>query len=80
LFEEMGLGWSLGHFKGVKPICHGGAGFGGTPFLLILPEKNCAAVILCNEESNTHSACQPMACYVALPPNQRLQPARLSPQ
>ena len=54
LFEEMGLGWSLGHFKGVKTICHGGAGFGGTAFFLILPEKNCAAVVLCNEESNAH--------------------------
>jgi len=54
VFEEMGLGWSLGHFKGVKTICHGGAGFGSTAFLLILPEKDTAAVILCNEESNAH--------------------------
>jgi CubicO group peptidase (beta-lactamase class C family) len=54
LYEEIGLGWTLGHFKGVKTISHGGGGFGGTAFLLILPEKNCAAVILCNEESNAH--------------------------
>ena len=54
LYEEMGLGWTLGHFKDVKTVSHGGAGFGGTAFLLILPEKNCAAVILCNEESNAH--------------------------
>jgi CubicO group peptidase (beta-lactamase class C family) len=54
LFEEMGLGWSLGHFKGVKTICHGGAGFGWTAFLLILPEMNYAAVVLCNEESSAH--------------------------
>ena len=54
MYEEMGLGWTLGHFKGVRTVCHGGAGFGGTAFLLILPEKNCAAVVLCNEESNAH--------------------------
>ena len=54
LYEEMGLGWTLGHFKDVKTVSHGGGGFGGTAFLLILPEKNCAAVILCNEESNAH--------------------------
>lgn len=54
LFEEMGLGWTLGHFKGVKTICHGGAGFGATSFLLILPENNSAAVLMCNEESDAH--------------------------
>ncbi len=50
----MGLGWTLGHFKGVKTVCHVGAGFGSTAFLLILPEKNSAAVVPCNEESNAH--------------------------
>ncbi len=54
MYEEMGLGWTLGHYKEVKTVCHGGGGFGGTAFLLIMPEKNCAAVILCNEESNAH--------------------------
>jgi CubicO group peptidase (beta-lactamase class C family) len=54
LYEEMGLGWTLGHFKDAKTVSHGGGGFGGTAFLLILPENNCAAVILCNEESNAH--------------------------
>ena len=54
MYEEMGLGWSLGHYKDVKTVCHGGGGFGWNAFLLILPEKNCAAVILCNEESNAH--------------------------
>jgi CubicO group peptidase (beta-lactamase class C family) len=54
LYEEMGLGWTLGHFKDVKTVSHGGAGFGATAFLLILPEKNCAAVVLCNEESYAH--------------------------
>ena len=54
LFEEMGLGWTLGHLKGQRTVSHGGAGFGGTAFLLILPERNSAAVVLCNEESNAH--------------------------
>jgi CubicO group peptidase (beta-lactamase class C family) len=54
IYEQMGLGWTLGHFNSVKTVSHGGGGFGGTAFLLILPEKNCAAVVLCNEESNAH--------------------------
>jgi CubicO group peptidase (beta-lactamase class C family) len=54
IYEEMGLGWTLGHFKEVKTVSHGGGGFGGTAFFLILPEKNRAAVVLCNEESNAH--------------------------
>lgn len=54
MYEEMGLGWTLGHYKGMKTISHGGAGFGGTAFLLILPEQNCAAAIMCNEESGAH--------------------------
>lgn len=45
MYEETGLGWTLGHYKGVKTISHGGAGFGGTAFLLILPKKKCTAVI-----------------------------------
>lgn len=51
MYEEMGLGWVLGHYKGMKTVGHGGAGFGGTAFLFILPEKNFAAVLMCNEES-----------------------------
>jgi CubicO group peptidase (beta-lactamase class C family) len=54
IYEEMGLGWTLGHFKGVKTVSHGGGGFGGTAFLLILPDKHRAGVVLCNEESNAH--------------------------
>ena len=52
--EEMGLGWNLGHYKDVKTVSHGGGGFGWNAFLLILPERNYAAVILSNEESNAH--------------------------
>lgn len=51
MYEEIGLGWTLGHFNGTRTISHGGMGFGWTDFLVILPEKKRAAVILCNEES-----------------------------
>ena len=54
MFEEMGLGWTLGHYGGAKTVCHGGAGFGWTAFFLILPEEDRAAVVLCNEESDAH--------------------------
>jgi CubicO group peptidase (beta-lactamase class C family) len=54
MYEQMGLGWNLGHYKGVKTISHGGGGFGWTAFLLIMPEKDCGAVILCNQESDAH--------------------------
>jgi CubicO group peptidase (beta-lactamase class C family) len=50
--EEMGLGWALGHFEGARTVAHGGGGFGWTCHLILLPEKNRAAVILCNEESS----------------------------
>lgn len=51
LYEHTGLGWTLGHFEGVRTASHGGMGFGWTDFFTILPEKNRAAIILCNEES-----------------------------
>ena len=52
--EEMGLGWTLGHFGGVRTIGHGGGGFGWTCFLDLLPEINGAAIVLCNEEFMGH--------------------------
>ena len=55
LYEDIGLGWTLGHFDGVKTVSHGGMGFGWTDFLILLPEKKRAAVILCNEESSARS-------------------------
>ena len=55
LYEEVGLGWTLGHFEGVRTVSHGGMGFGWTDFLTLLPEKQSAAVILCNEESSARS-------------------------
>ncbi len=51
-YEHAGLGWMLGHYEGVKTVSHGGGGFGWTDFLILLPEKKRAAVILCNEESS----------------------------
>jgi CubicO group peptidase (beta-lactamase class C family) len=50
--EEMGLGWALGHFEGARTAGHGGGGFGWTCHFILLPEKNRAAIILCNEESS----------------------------
>jgi hypothetical protein len=52
LREAMGLGWALGHFEGVRTVAHGGGAFGWTCHLILLPEKNSAAIILCNEESS----------------------------
>ena len=56
LYENMGLGWILGHFEGLKTVSHGGGGFGWTCFLVLLPEREMAAIILCNEESSGHTA------------------------
>jgi CubicO group peptidase (beta-lactamase class C family) len=53
--EEMGLGWTLGHFAGARTVGHGGGGFGWTCFLALLPEHNCAAIVLSNEESTAHA-------------------------
>ncbi len=53
LYDEMGLGWNLGNYLGAKTISHGGMGFGWTDFLVILPEKKQAAVILSVDESSS---------------------------
>lgn len=55
LYEHHGLGWVLGHFDGIRTVSHGGGGFGWTGFLVMLPEKKCGAIILCNEESSARS-------------------------
>ena len=55
LYEHIGLGWTLGHFDGVKTVSHGGMGFGWTDFLTLIPEKQSGMVILCNEESSARS-------------------------
>jgi CubicO group peptidase (beta-lactamase class C family) len=54
-YENVGLGWTLGHFDGVRTVGHGGMGFGWTDFLVLLPEKRRAAIIMCNEESSARS-------------------------
>lgn len=54
-YEDIGLGWTLGHFEGLKTVSHGGMGFGWTDFLIMLPARNRAAIILCNEESSARS-------------------------
>ncbi len=51
LYEDMGLGWTLGHFDGTRTISHGGMGFGWSDFFTVLPEKGRAAIVMCNEES-----------------------------
>jgi len=55
LYEDTGLGWTLGHFDGVKTVSHGGMGFGWTDFLILLPERKRGAILLCNEESSARS-------------------------
>jgi hypothetical protein len=55
LYEDIGLGWTLGHFDGVNTVSHGGMGFGWTDFLNLLPEKKRTAIILCNEKSSARS-------------------------
>lgn len=66
LYEHIGLGWTLGHFDGVKTASHGGMGFGWTDFLTLLPEKKCGAVVLCNEESSARSRTVRAAIHVML--------------
>ena len=50
-YEEMGLGWMLGHFQEQRVISHGGMGFGWTDFFMFFPELNQAAVMMSNDES-----------------------------
>jgi CubicO group peptidase (beta-lactamase class C family) len=51
IYEDYGLGWTLGHFQAVKTVSHGGGGCGWAAFLIIIPEKNRAAAFCCNEFS-----------------------------
>ena len=45
-YEDMGLGWVLGHYNGVKTVSHGGMGMGWLDFMILLPELRRGAVIL----------------------------------
>jgi CubicO group peptidase (beta-lactamase class C family) len=51
VYEDYGLGWTLGHFQDVKTVGHGGGGCGWVAFLILIPEKNRAGVFFCNEFS-----------------------------
>jgi CubicO group peptidase (beta-lactamase class C family) len=51
IYEDYGLGWTLGHFQDVKTVGHGGGGCGWVGFLFLMPEKNRAAAFFCNEFS-----------------------------
>jgi CubicO group peptidase (beta-lactamase class C family) len=50
-YEDMGLGWVLGQYHGVKTASHGGMGMGWIDFLILLPEMKRGAVIMGNAES-----------------------------
>lgn len=50
-YEEMGLGWNVGHFQGEKTLSHGGFGAGWTDQLVLLPESGRGLAILSLDES-----------------------------
>jgi CubicO group peptidase (beta-lactamase class C family) len=54
-YEDMGLGWVLGHYNGMKTASHGGMGMGWIDFMILLPEMRRGAVILGNAESFARS-------------------------
>jgi CubicO group peptidase (beta-lactamase class C family) len=54
-YEDMGLGWVLGHYHNVKTASHGGMGMGWGDFLILLPEMKRGAVIMFNAESFVRS-------------------------
>lgn len=51
LYRDMGLGWNLGCYQGADVVSHGGQGAGLSAFLVLLPARGQAAVLLINEES-----------------------------
>jgi CubicO group peptidase (beta-lactamase class C family) len=53
LRENMGLGWNLGHFEGVRTVSHGGGGFGWTCLFILLPDMSSGAIILSNDDSSS---------------------------
>ena len=50
-YEEMGLGWNVGHYQGEKTLSHGGFGAGWTDQLVLLPESGRGLAILSLDES-----------------------------
>jgi CubicO group peptidase (beta-lactamase class C family) len=63
---EMGLGWALGRFEGLRTVAHGGGGFGWTCHLILVPEENIGAIILSNEESTAIEALEQAVMRTAL--------------
>jgi CubicO group peptidase (beta-lactamase class C family) len=61
--EEMGLGWSLGHFMGRWVVGHGGGGFGWTCLLALLPETHQAVIVMSNEQSSAHERAMEAALH-----------------
>ena len=51
-----GLGWGIGHDLGVTDVGHGGGQQGTSTYLLLVPERNAAVVVLINLESADSSA------------------------
>ncbi len=46
--EQVGLSWFLGEYRSQKMIKHGGSDTGFRTHLVMLPDKQCAVVVLCN--------------------------------
>jgi CubicO group peptidase (beta-lactamase class C family) len=46
--NAVGLSWFLGSHRGEKSISHGGGDTGFNTFLILLPERSSAVVVLCN--------------------------------
>ncbi|UCE41892.1 MAG: beta-lactamase family protein [Candidatus Aminicenantes bacterium] len=46
--NAVGLSWFLGSHRGEKTISHGGGDTGFNTFLILLPEKSSAVIVLCN--------------------------------
>jgi CubicO group peptidase (beta-lactamase class C family) len=46
--NAVGLSWFLGSHRGEKTISHGGGDMGFNTYLILLPEKASAVVVLCN--------------------------------
>ncbi|MFC2166264.1 serine hydrolase, partial [Acidobacteriota bacterium] len=46
--DSVGLSWFLGEYRDEKSVGHGGGDEGFNTYLVILPEKSMAVIVLCN--------------------------------
>jgi len=53
IFQDMGLGWNIGDYKGAKTVGHLGGSAGLNSFLVIMPEKDLAVTLMFNAESQS---------------------------